>query len=133
MKGSKVRAKRRNQACREAGVVRVRRFKMTPTFGNGDRIPVGNCTKVVGETKLSRTRWLKGKRRTVNVMCGGTIVATRGRHKRRVFCVDCQDRRRLRAAEARQARTGKPWLRREQHAQQSKLARLVPRFNRRTN
>lgn len=104
MKHSKLQRKFVNQM-RSMGDVPwpERRFKYPPTFGrlSSRHLTLAiKCERKVGETKVKTGR-LKRKQ-TVDVPCGGTLVAKLGRvGGRRVYCESCRARTKQRRLERR--------------------------------
>lgn len=81
----------------------ARKFTYPPTFGRGSSrhltLPV-RCERKVGETKVKTSR-LKRKQ-TVDVPCGGKLIAKLGRTGgRRVYCESCRARNKQQRLERR--------------------------------
>jgi len=58
------------------------------------------CDRKVGEAKAKTSRFRR--KQTVDVPCGGKLVAKLGRSGgRRIYCVDCRERKRQRRANRR--------------------------------
>lgn len=111
----------------------ARRYKYPPTAARlATRVvPVGNCERQVGETKVRQGR-LKRKQ-TVAVPCGGRLFARLGKlGKRRVYCESCRGRERQRKFELRlkrrlEQRFGIPM---QQAAEERRGTRMLNRLRR---
>jgi len=108
MKKSKLQRKFLNQMRSMADVPwPARKYRYPPTFanavGSGPSTLIGTCKRPVGAVKMRRGRLGRLRpKQDVEVRCGGSVYLRRGGlGKRRVVCVDCRDRRRAKAKQAR--------------------------------
>ena len=134
MKKSKLQRKFVNQM-RSMGDIPwpARRFKYPTTSAEAVSrvVHVGQCSRKVGETKTKRRRLSRA--RTVDVACGGRLIAKLGRNRRRVYCEDCRERKAQRKQALRLEQKINRLSPREAVAQERRTVSALKRFRRKVS